>query len=97
MLFNLEHHLFLGLELNLNVQIVLFIMHIPIQVLFFNEFLHYSIRAKAVTASANRALGLVIAKCKVLGGVTYHVFTNNYMIVIEYTRQVFEGIQPILY
>jgi hypothetical protein len=37
--------------------------------LVLNEFLDYNITAKAVAASANRVLCLVIAKCKVLGGV----------------------------
>jgi hypothetical protein len=46
--------------------------------LVLNEFLDHNITAKAVAASANRVLCLVIAKCKVLGGVTYHVFTKLY-------------------
>ena len=33
--------------------------------LVLNEFLDYNITAKSVALSANRALGLVIAKCKI--------------------------------
>jgi hypothetical protein len=44
--------------------------------LVLNEFLDYNITAKAVAASANRALGLVIAKCKVLCGVTFIIISN---------------------
>lgn len=44
--------------------------------LVLNEFLDYNVTAKAAAASASRALGLVIAKCKFLGGVSYDVFTK---------------------
>jgi hypothetical protein len=46
--------------------------------LVLNEFLDYNITAKSVALSANRALGLVIAKCKILGGVSHGVFTKLY-------------------
>ena len=46
--------------------------------LVLNEHLDYNVTAKAVAASANRALGLVIAKCKILGGVCYDVFVKLY-------------------
>lgn len=46
--------------------------------LVLNEFLDYNVTAKSVALSANRALGLVIAKCKILGGVSYGVFTKLY-------------------
>lgn len=39
-----------------------------------NEFLDYNLTAKIVAKSANRALGLVMAKCKTIGGVSYDVF-----------------------
>jgi hypothetical protein len=46
--------------------------------LVLNEFLDYNITAKSVALSANRALGLVIAKCKIFGGVSHGVFTKLY-------------------
>ena len=46
--------------------------------LVLNEFLDYKSTAKSVALSANRALGLVIAKCKILGGVSHGVFTKLY-------------------
>ena len=56
--------------------------------LVLNEFLDYNVTAKAVAQSANRALGLVIAKCKILGGASYDVFNKLYenlvCSVIEY-------------
>ena len=38
------------------------------------EHLDYNVSAKCVAESASRALGLLIAKCKVAGGVPYNVF-----------------------
>lgn len=38
-----------------------------------NEFLDFNLTAKIVARSANRALGLVMAKCKTIGGVSYNV------------------------
>ena len=56
--------------------------------LVLSEFLDYNVTAKAVAASANRALGLVIAKCKILGGVTHNVFSKLYeslvLPIVEY-------------
>ena len=46
--------------------------------LVLNVFLDYNSTAKSVALSANRALGLVIAKCKILGGVSHGVFTKLY-------------------
>jgi len=46
--------------------------------LVFNEYINLSITAKMVAQSASRALGLVIAKCKLVGGVPYNVFTKLY-------------------
>ena len=38
----------------------------------------YTITAKAVSQSASRASGLIIAKCKSVGGVPFEVFTKLY-------------------
>jgi hypothetical protein len=43
-----------------------------------NEHLDYSYTAKCVAQSANRALGLIIAKVKSFGGVPYNVYTKLY-------------------
>ena len=43
-----------------------------------HEHLDVNITAKAVALKANRALGLLIAKCKCIGGVTNDVFTKLY-------------------
>lgn len=47
-----------------------------------DEHLHYNIMAKCVAQSASRALGLLIAKCKLIGGVPYNVFTKLYDFVV---------------
>ena len=41
-----------------------------------NEFLDFNVTAKAVAQSASRALGLLIAKFKCMGGMPYDVFTR---------------------
>jgi hypothetical protein len=41
--------------------------------LILNEFLDFSLTAKIVAKSANRALGLVMEKCETIGGVSYDV------------------------
>ena len=46
--------------------------------LVLDAYLDYSVTAKFVAQSASRALGLVIAKCKPVGGVPYNVFTKLY-------------------
>ena len=43
-----------------------------------NEFVDFSLTAKMVAQSASRALGLLIAKCKSIGGMPYDVFTKLY-------------------
>ncbi len=43
-----------------------------------HEHLDYNVTAKAVSQCASRALGLVIAKCKLMGGLPYNVFTKLY-------------------
>ena len=43
-----------------------------------NEFLDHNITAKVVAQSASRALGLLIAKFKCMGGMPYDVFTRLY-------------------
>jgi hypothetical protein len=42
--------------------------------LILNEFLDFNLTAKIVAKSANRAVGLVMAKCQTIGGVSYDVF-----------------------
>ena len=49
--------------------------------LVLNEFLDYSITATVVDTSANRALGLVIDKCKLLSGIAYLVILCIYKII----------------
>jgi hypothetical protein len=44
--------------------------------LLINEYLDFSTTAKMVAQSASRALGLLIVKCKVIGGLRYEVFTK---------------------
>ena len=44
-----------------------------------NEHLDYCFTAKTVAQSANFALGLLIAKCKIMGGLPYDAFTKLYM------------------
>ena len=46
--------------------------------LILNEFLDFNLTVKIVAKSANRALGLVMAKCKTIGGVSYHVFKKRF-------------------
>ncbi|XP_053376628.1 uncharacterized protein LOC128547607 [Mercenaria mercenaria] len=43
-----------------------------------NEFLDYSVTAKFVSQAAGRALGLLIAKFKSIGGMPYNVYTKLY-------------------
>jgi len=47
-----------------------------------NEHLDYNVSAKCVAQSARRELGLLIAKCKLAGGVPYNVFTKLYDAVV---------------
>ena len=47
-----------------------------------SEHLDYDIMTKAVAQSASHALGLLIAKCKTMGGVPYDVFTKLYDSVV---------------
>jgi hypothetical protein len=60
--------------------------------LMFNEHLDKSMMAKSVAKSANRALGLLIAKCKAFGGMPHDVFTRLYDAlvgtVIEYAAAI---------
>jgi len=46
--------------------------------LVLHEHLDYSVTAKYVAASATRALGLLISKFKVMGGMPYNVYTQLY-------------------
>ena len=43
-----------------------------------NEYLDYNVTAKCVSQSASRALGLLIAKYKCIGGMSYDVFSKLY-------------------
>ena len=43
-----------------------------------HEHLDFNVTAKAVAQSASRALGLLIAKCKSVGGMPYDVYTKLY-------------------
>ncbi len=49
-----------------------------------SEHLDYNIMVKVVAQSASRALGLLIAKYKCLGGMPYDVFTKLYESVVSY-------------
>ena len=46
--------------------------------LWMNEFLEPMASVKALAASAGRALGALITKCKTAGGVSYHIYTKLY-------------------
>ena len=60
--------------------------------LLFTEVFNYEAMAKAVSKSASRALGLLIAKCKVNGGFNYSTFTKLFdtlvWSVIEYVASI---------
>ena len=43
-----------------------------------NAYLDYNVTAKTVAQSAGRALGLLIAKCKIMVGLSYDVYTKLY-------------------
>ena len=47
-----------------------------------NEYLDYNVTAKTVAQSAGRALGLLISKCKTMGGLPYDVYTKLYDAVV---------------
>lgn len=46
--------------------------------LVLNEYLDYNVTTKAISQSASSTLGLVIAKCKVIGRVPYNVYSKLY-------------------
>ncbi|XP_052808975.1 uncharacterized protein LOC128237452 [Mya arenaria] len=48
----------------------------------FHEHLDLNVTVKSVAQSASRALGLLIAKCKIVGGLPYDVFTKLYDAVV---------------
>ena len=56
--------------------------------LIFSEYLDYEVMAKAVAVSANRALGLLIAKFKACVGMPFDVYTKLYdalvMLIVDY-------------
>ncbi|CAG2218028.1 unnamed protein product [Mytilus edulis] len=59
------------------------------------EHLDYNVTAKAVASSANRALGLVIAKCKLLGGVCFDVFVKLYESLVCPIIEYGAGMHPV--
>ena len=60
--------------------------------LLFTQHLDYSLMAKQVSDSANRALGLLISKCKSAGGLSFSTFTklhdSNVASIIGYGASV---------
>ena len=50
--------------------------------LFIDYSLNYKVTAEAIAKSANRALGLLIAKSKCLGGLPYNCFSKLYEITV---------------
>ena len=44
--------------------------------LLLTEHLEFEMTAKYVAQSASRALGLLISKCKLVGGLPYNVYTK---------------------
>jgi len=50
--------------------------------LLLEDHLDLNVTAKAVSQSASRALGLVIAKCKSMGGMPYNAFTKLYTSIV---------------
>ncbi len=57
--------------------------------LIFTEFLSYDDMAKSVAQSATRALGLVIAKCKVHGGVPFNVNKKILLTILVFSIETF--------
>ncbi len=51
--------------------------------LVLNEHLDYQLMAKVVAKSTSRALGFLIAKNKVNGGMPYDVFTQRYNALVQ--------------
>ena len=47
-----------------------------------HEHLDFTITAKSVAQSANRALGLLVARCKLIGGVPFNVFSKLYNSIV---------------
>lgn len=69
--------------------------------LVLTEHLNYNITAKFVSQAASRALGVLIAKFKVLGGMPHHVYKKLYdsMVwpVIAYGVAILGTIKILLY
>jgi hypothetical protein len=51
--------------------------------LILNEFLDFNLTAKIVAKSDNRALGLVMAKCKTIGDVSYDVLKKLFDFLVS--------------
>ncbi len=58
----------------------------------FNEHLDKNMMAKSFAKSANRVLGLLIAKCNAFGGIPHDVFTKLYDSLVS---PVIEYVAPI--
>ena len=50
-----------------------------------NEFLDFSVTARVVADTADRALGFLISKDKIQGGMPYKVFTKLYNALVQST------------
>lgn len=70
---------------DINIELINYYTYLGLNL---NEFLDFNLTAKIVAKSANRALGLVMAKCKTIGGVSYDVlkklFDSLVSPIIEY-------------
>ena len=64
------------------MQLYILLISIRILGIVLTEHLDYNVSAKCVAQSASRALGLLIVKCKLAGGVPYNVFTKLYDAVV---------------
>ena len=60
--------------------------------IWFNEFLDYGYAVKEISKSATRALGLIIAKFKSLGGISYACFKKLYESSVESILRYASGI-----
>ena len=65
-----------------NEEIIAYATHYKYLGLVLSKHLDYALTAKIVAESANRALGLLIAKTKDVGGLQYDVFTKLYESIV---------------
>ena len=63
--------------------------------LWFDEFLDFNISTKYISASASRALGSIINKCKLVGGINYITFSKLFdacvFPILEYGSEIWGG------